>query len=265
MNDEKEPDTGNGQDAPRPGRRGIYLLPNLLTTAAMFAGFFGIVAAMHGRFESAAVAVFVAMVMDGLDGRVARLTHSESAFGAEYDSLSDMVSFGLAPSLIVYEWALVHMGSISTAWGRLGWLAAFVYAAAAALRLARFNVRHDTDDRRFFRGLPSPSAAAVMVGLVWATDHHGLEGDDLMFTAFVVTVLVSGLMVSNVAYYSFKDLNAHKRIPFVAVLLIVLVFVFTTIDPPTMLFGGFMVYTLSGPLFLGWRRLRRKRARQSEG
>jgi CDP-diacylglycerol--serine O-phosphatidyltransferase len=264
MSEEKEQDQTGEQTAPRPGRKGIYLLPNLFTTAAMFAGFFGIVAAMHGRFESAAVAVFVAMVMDGLDGRVARLTHSESAFGAEYDSLSDMVSFGLAPSLIVYEWALVHMGSISTAWGRLGWLAAFVYAAGAALRLARFNVRHDTDDRRYFRGLPSPSAAAVMVGMVWAADHHGLEGSDLMFASFVVTVMASGLMVSNVAYYSFKDLNVHKRIPFVAVLLIVLIFVFTTIDPPTILFGGFMVYTLSGPLLLGWRRLRRRRIRKNE-
>jgi CDP-diacylglycerol--serine O-phosphatidyltransferase len=257
---ESEPQEGQT----RPGRRGIYLLPNLLTTAAMFAGFFGIVAAIHGRFEAAAIAVFVAMLMDGLDGRVARLTHSESAFGAEYDSLSDMVSFGLAPSLIVYEWALVHMGSISTAWGRLGWLAAFIYAAAAALRLARFNVRHDTDDRRFFRGLPSPSAAAVMVGLVWASDHHGLEGANVMFAAFVVTVAVAGLMVSNVAYYSFKDLNVHKRVPFVAMLLIVLLFVFTTIDPPTVLFGGFMIYTLSGPAILAWRRLKRRRLRQSE-
>lgn len=242
-------------------RRGIYLLPNLFTTAALFSGFFGIVAAMHGRFEAAAIAVFVAMLLDGVDGRVARLTHSESAFGAEYDSLSDMVSFGLAPALIVYEWSLVHMGSISTAWGRVGWLAAFIYAVTAALRLARFNIRHDVEDRRFFRGLASPSAAAVMVGLVWVADHHGIPGESLMFPAMVVTLAMGLLMVSSISYYSFKDLDAGKRVPFVAALLIVAIFVFTTIDPPTVLFGGFLAYSLSGPALWVWRRLRRRRGR----
>ncbi|MCK9529897.1 MAG: CDP-diacylglycerol--serine O-phosphatidyltransferase [Gammaproteobacteria bacterium] len=221
--------------------RGIYLLPNLFTTAALFAGFYAIVAAMNGQFEKAAIAVFVAMVLDGLDGRVARLTNTQSEFGAEYDSLSDMVSFGLAPSLVMYQWSLSAMG-------KLGWLAAFVYAAGAALRLARFNTQVGIADKRFFQGLASPAAAAVVAGAVWVGVSYGVDGKSLVFLNFLLTVAAGVLMVSNIRYYSFKDLDLRGKVPFVAVLIVVLVFVFVSIDPPQVLFAAFLVYALSGPV-----------------
>ena len=242
-------------------RRGIYLLPNLFTTAALFAGFYSIVAAMHGRYESAAIAVFVAMVMDGLDGRVARLTHTESEFGAEYDSLADMVSFGLAPALVMYQWALSGMAELGRIPGQLGWLAAFAYASCAALRLARFNTQIGSADKRYFLGLPSPSAAAVMVGLVWVGHDLGWQGDQLMWLAFLVTVGAAALMVSNILYHSFKQIDLRGRVPFVAVLAIVAVFVFASIDPPKVLFAGFLTYGLSGPVLSLWRRRQRARRR----
>lgn len=239
-------------------RKGIYLLPNLFTTAALFAGFYAIVAAMDGRFTAAAVAVFVAIVLDGLDGRIARMTHTTSAFGAEYDSLSDMVSFGLAPSLVMYEWALVHLKPMGWFWAKAGWLAAFFYAAAAALRLARFNTLVGSADKRFFIGLPSPTAAAVLMGMVWTWHDLGVEGERLRLPALILTVLAGALMVSRVRYYSFKDLDLRHRVPFVAVLIIVLAFMFAAIDPPKVLFGGFLLYTLLGPLLSA--RLRRRPA-----
>lgn len=244
-------------------RRGIYLLPNLLTTGAMFAGFYAIVAAMQGRFGAAAVAVFIAMLLDGLDGRVARLTQAQSAFGAEYDSLSDMVSFGLAPALVMYEWALSHLASLGWVWAKLGWLAAFFYTATAALRLARFNVRLETVDKRFFQGLPSPSAAALLMGMVWVWHDLDYAGADLKIPAFALTLVVGALMVSNFSYYSFKDIDLRSRVPFMAALAIVLVFVLTSIDPPKVLFGGFLLYALSGPslkLYRLWHRRRSRRA-----
>jgi len=245
-------------------RRGIYLLPNLFTTGALFAGFYAIVAAMDGRFEAAAVAVFIAIVLDGLDGRIARMTQTTSAFGAEYDSLSDMVSFGLAPSLVMYEWALVHLKSMGWIWAKLGWLAAFFYAAAAALRLARFNTLVGSTDKRYFIGLPSPTAAAVLMGMVWTWHDLGVSGAVLRVPALILTVLVGGLMVSRVRYYSFKDLDLRNRVPFVAVLVIVLVFMFAAIDPPKVLFGGFLLYTLVGP-FISWRRRRPASSRGEAG
>ena len=181
-------------------RRGIYLLPNLFTTAALFAGFYAIVQAMNGRFEAAAVAIFIAMVMDGLDGRVARLTRTQSAFGAEYDSLSDMVSFGVAPALVIYVWALKDMG-------KLGWIAAFVYCAGAALRLARFNTQLEVADKRFFQGLPSPAAAALIAGLVWVMNDYGIKGPDIRWLAWGVTLFAGLTMVSNLHFYSGKDIN----------------------------------------------------------
>ena len=181
-------------------RKGIYILPNLFTTAALFAGFYAIVQAMKGEFWHAAVAVFIAMVMDGLDGRVARWTHTESDFGAQYDSLSDMVSFGLAPALVVYEWGLSGLG-------KLGWLAAFIYSAAAALRLARFNIQTSTDRRLSFHGLPSPAAAAVVTGLVWVLQGYGSPPLWLRITALAVTVLIGAAMVSNIRYHSFKHID----------------------------------------------------------
>lgn len=228
-------------------RRGIYLLPNLFTTGALFAGFYAIVMAMNARFEQAAVGIFVAMVLDGLDGRIARLTRTQSAFGAEYDSLSDMVSFGAAPALVMYVWALQPMG-------RLGWIASFVYCAGAALRLARFNTNIDVVDKRFFQGLPSPAAAALCAGLVWLSDDLGIVREaTLRGVAFAVTLFAGITMVSNVPFYSFKDINLRRSVPFWAILLIVLALVLISIKPPVILFLGIVAYSLSGYVHWIWK------------
>ena len=240
-------------------RRGIYLLPNLFTTGALFGGFYAIVSAMSGRYTAAAIAVFIAMVLDGLDGRVARMTNTQSAFGAEYDSLSDMVSFGLAPALVMYQWSLVHLHAYGWFGGKASWLVAFFYAAAAALRLARFNTQVGVADKRYFQGLPSPTAAAVMIGSVWVAEQFGLSGEALMFPALAVTLLCGGLMVSNVAYYSFKDLDLRKRVPFIAVLLMLGLFVLIALWPSIVLYTLFVIYTLSGPALGIWRRWRKYR------
>ncbi|MDV3237644.1 MAG: phosphatidylcholine/phosphatidylserine synthase [Gammaproteobacteria bacterium] len=242
-------------------RRGIYLLPNLFTTAGLFAGFYGIVASIGGRFEVAALAVFVAMIMDGIDGRVARLTHTQSEFGVQYDSLTDMVCFGLAPALIMYQWALRDMTAYGWFWAKIGWLTAFIYAAAAALRLARFNAQVEVADKRYFQGLPSPSAAAVVTGLVWTGADIGAEGSDLVWVAFALTLMAGLLMVSNFRYYSFKELDFKNKVPFMALLLAVLILVFASIDPPKVLFFGFLTYALSGPAITLWRIRQRRLAR----
>ena len=233
-------------------RRGIYLLPNMFTTAALFAGFYAIVQAMNGNFEQSAVAIFIAMVMDGLDGRVARLTHTESAFGAEYDSLSDMVSFGVAPALIVYVWALKDMG-------KFGWIAAFVYCAGAALRLARFNTQHEVADKGFFQGLPSPAAAALLAGLVWVMNEYHIRGTDIRWLVWGVTLFAGLTMVSNLRYYSGKDINLRKSVPFVGILLIVLTFILISSDPPRVLFSVFALYALSAYVDWLWRAVRGRR------
>ncbi|WP_067496777.1 CDP-diacylglycerol--serine O-phosphatidyltransferase [Ferrovum sp. PN-J185] len=221
-------------------RRGIYLLPNLFTTAALFAGFFAIVQGMNGHFEMAAEAIFIAMIFDGLDGRVARLTHTQSAFGAEYDSLSDMVSFGAAPSLVIYEWSLRGLG-------KLGWIAAFVYCAGAALRLARFNTQLGVADKRWFTGLPSPAAAALLSGMVWVMDaSYQVPGGKIAWLVWALTVFAGLSMVSNVRFYSFKDLNLRRSVPFWAVLLILLGFVVVSIDQARVLWGFFLIYAVSG-------------------
>lgn len=240
--------------------RGIYLLPNIFTAAALFAGFYAIVASMHGRFEPAAIAVFVAMVLDGLDGRVARLTHTESAFGAEFDSLADMVSFGLAPALVMYQWALASMVELGRIPGKLGWLAAFSYAACAALRLARFNTQVGSADKRYFMGLPSPSAAAIVVGLVWVGSDLNLSGEDLLIPALTVTVGASVLMVSRILYHSFKQWDLKGRVPFETILIVILVLVFIAVDTPKTLFTVFLAYGLSGPVL--WLLRARQRARR---
>ena len=235
-------------------RKGIYILPNLFTTAALFAGFYAIVQAMNGQFEYAPIAIFIAMIMDGLDGRVARWTHTESDFGAQYDSLSDMVSFGLAPALVMYEWALSGLG-------KLGWLAAFLYAAAAALRLARFNVQTGGDSR-YFIGLPSPSAAALIAGMVWVLHAtYGVPGKEVSFIALGVTVFAALSMVSNIRYHSFKHMNVKDRVSFVAVIAIVLLFVLISLDPPQVLFMIFLLYAVSGPLFAGVRLYQRRNSK----
>lgn len=239
-------------------RRGIYLLPNLITTAALFAGFYGIVAAMQGKFEQASVVIFIAMVLDALDGRVARMTNTQTEFGAEYDSLADMGSFGLAPALVMYEWALSSLVNVSFTLGKLGWLAAFLYVASAALRLARFNTKASSTDKRYFQGLPSPSAAAVVVGFVWVCHDNGIEGDSVALFALGLIVFAGLMMVSNVSYYSFKDIDFQNKVPFVALLVVVMLFVFAAINPPVTLFGCFMIYALSGPVISLLRRFRKR-------
>ncbi|MFZ5485321.1 MAG: CDP-diacylglycerol--serine O-phosphatidyltransferase [Pseudomonadota bacterium] len=223
-------------------RKGIYLLPNLFTTGALFAGFFAIVQAMNGRFEMAAAAIFIAMVLDGLDGRVARMTRTQSAFGAEYDSLSDMVSFGVAPALVMYSFALQGMG-------KLGWLAAFIYCAGAALRLARFNTMLEVQDKRWFQGLPSPAAASLIAGMVWvAVDNH-FPGGDIRWAAWTLTVFAGLTMVSNLKFYSGKDINLRKSVPFIVIFGIALFFTLVSVDPPIVLFMLFLGYGLSGYLY----------------
>lgn len=248
-------------DQPR-RRRGIYLLPNLFTTAALFAGFYAVVAAMGDRFAEAAVAIFVAMIMDGLDGRVARLTNTASDFGMEYDSLSDMVSFGVAPALVMYQWGFQGLAEYGWLWAKLGWIGAFFYTGCAALRLARFNVRTAVVDKRFFQGLPSPPAAAVVAGAVWLGTELGIEGGTLAIPAFVLTVAVAVLMVSNISYYSFKDFSLTKRVRFTTVLPLLLVFVAIAINPPLVLFVVFGTFAASGPVIslLRWQRRNRKPA-----
>jgi CDP-diacylglycerol--serine O-phosphatidyltransferase len=242
-------------------RTAIYLLPNLFTMAALFAGFYAIIAATQDRYEAAAAAIFFAMVLDGLDGRIARMTNTQSEFGAQLDSLADMISFGLAPALIMYEWALVAMREFGWHWSKLGWLAAFMYVAAAALRLARFNTQLGSMDKRFFQGLASPAAAAMMVGLVWLGTDLSYTGRELVIPAMVITLLCSILMVSRFAYFSFKNISGDKRVSFTAMLIMVLVFVFVSFDPAKFLFTTFLLYMLSGPGFALWRRLRKRRQR----
>ncbi len=249
----------------RPRSRGIYLLPNLFTTAAMFSGFYAIVAAMQGHFEAAAIAIFISMVLDGLDGRVARLTNTQTAFGAEYDSMSDLISFGVAPGLTMYQWSLVHFGEMGTGWGKVGWLAAFVYVACAALRLARFNTHLGKGDKKYFTGLPSPTAAALMAGMVWVFNDLSVSGNNFQFPALLMTLTAGLLMVSNVSYYSFKEIDLRNRVPFVVMIAVLLLFALTTIDPPKVLFTVFVAYTLSGPIIWGLRRYRRMQRRKKEG
>ena len=246
-----------GMVPPRGGalrRRGIYLLPNLFTTAGLFAGFYAIVQAMNGRFGEAAVAIFVAGLLDGLDGRVARMTRTQSEFGAEYDSLADMVSFGAAPALVLYEWALKDLD-------RFGWIAAFVYCAGAALRLARFNVMMDVVDKRYFQGLPSPAAAALVAGFVWLADDNKIPLDDwgLQWVAAFLALYGGLTMVSNVPFYNFKGINFRRSVPFWVLLLIVLSFVLVSFDPPIVLFLLFCAYGMSG--YVLWAMGKRARPR----
>ena len=230
-------------------RRGIYLLPNSFTAAALFAGFYAIVMAMSGRYDSAAVAIFAAMVLDSLDGRVARMTNTQSEFGAQFDSLADMVSFGAAPALIVYEWSLRGLG-------KLGWLAAFVYFAGAALRLARFNTNVAVVDKRYFQGLPSPAAAALVAGFLWIMTDSGVQGAHVAWVSFVITLFAGLTMVTNVPFYSFKDVSLRRSVPFITIFLIVLLIGVIAYQPPLVLFGLFVLYGLSGYVLYAWHRIK---------
>ncbi|MEE9332490.1 MAG: CDP-diacylglycerol--serine O-phosphatidyltransferase [Granulosicoccaceae bacterium] len=236
--------------------RGIYLLPNLFTTSALFAGFYSIIASIGGRFETAAIAILVAMVLDGFDGRVARMTNTATAFGAEYDSMADMVSFGAAPAILMYTWSL---DSLSVAqYGQLSWVMAFVFTACCGLRLARFNVAVGTADKRFFQGLACPAAAACLASLVWVSEEAHVAGADIVWLAALVTILGGLLMVSSFTYYSFKDLGDSKKVPFAMLLGLLLLFVTTAVDPPKMILIASMTYGISGPAYTLFRRLRKR-------
>ena len=241
----------------KPRGKGIYLLPNLLTTGCLFAGFYAVVAAIDKHFDHAGMAVFAAMIFDTLDGRIARLTKTESAFGKEYDSLADMVAFGLAPAIVAYQWGVVRIAEFGHHWGRFGWLACFFYAAAAALRLARFNARAASADKRYFEGLPSPSAAAIVAAFVWFVSDWREPGLGGLVAAFLLTATAGALMVSRFGYPSFKQFDLDRRIKFVYMLLVPLFFVAIAVDPPTMLLSMFGIYALSAPLLWAGRRIRR--------
>lgn len=245
------------EPALRPRRKGVYVLPNLFTLAALFGGFYAIVMAMNGKFEQSAIGVFCAMVLDSLDGRVARMTNTQSTFGEQMDSLSDMVSFGAAPALIVYEWALKGLG-------KLGWVAAFIYCACAALRLARFNTNLTVVDKRFFQGLPSPAAAAVVMGFIWVMDDAGYQGADVrgwvVWTAFGVALLAGLTMVTNLPFYSFKEFSLKRTVPFVVIVALALGIALINLHPPIVLFIVFCVYGGSGYGVYAWKRMTGRRA-----
>ncbi|CAM5797268.1 CDP-diacylglycerol--serine O-phosphatidyltransferase [Rhizobacter fulvus] len=260
MNDASPlPDEDNSPAAEttRPRRKGLYMLPNAITLAALFSGFYAIVMAINGRFELSCIAVFCAAVLDSLDGRVARMTNSQSAFGEQMDSLSDMVSFGAAPALIVYIWGLKDLG-------KAGWIPAFVYIAGAALRLARFNVNIGVVDKRFFQGLPSPAAAAIVIGLVWVVDDAGFKGVSqipaLAYTAFALTLFAGLSMVTNAPFYSFKVVGSRRTVPFIVIVAIAIAIALVALDPPKVLFAIFCAYGLSGYAIYAWRRMKGKRA-----
>jgi CDP-diacylglycerol--serine O-phosphatidyltransferase len=247
MHDGEESTGNNPAVVIRKRRKGIYILPNLFTLAALFGGFYAIVMAMNGRFDQAAIGVFCAMILDSLDGRVARMTNTQSAFGEQMDSLSDMVSFGAAPALIAYVWALTSLG-------RWGWIGAFVYCACAALRLARFNVNTAVVDKRFFQGLPSPAAAALVAGFIWLMTDAGISGMEVRWITFGLTLYAGLTMVTNVPFYSFKDVQMKRSVPFAAIVLIALGIAVINIHPPTVMFGLFVLYGLSGYVVYGWRK-----------
>lgn len=239
---------------PRLRSKGIYLLPNAFTTAALFSGFFAIVNAMNDQFQVAAIAIFASLVLDGMDGRIARMTNTQSAFGEQYDSLADMVSFGVAPALVAYEWALKDLG-------KWGWLAAFTYCAGAALRLARFNVNTGVVDKKFFQGLPSPAAGALMAGFIWLADDNKIPVRDTLipWITFFIAVYAGLTMVSNARFYSGKALDVRYRVPFGVMILMILTFVLISSNPPLTLFGVFVVYSISGYVIWAWERLSGKR------
>ncbi|CAM2742146.1 CDP-diacylglycerol-serine O-phosphatidyltransferase (phosphatidylserine synthase) [Legionella steigerwaltii] len=235
---------------------GIYLLPNLFTTASLFAAFYSLVASMKGQFEASIIAIFIGMIADGLDGRIARLTHTQTEFGAEYDSLSDMVTFGVAPSLLLYNLMLSQLGKV-------GWLVAFVYTAAVALRLARFNTQLETADKRYFQGLPCPPSAAVIASFSWLCYQHDWENMFVTILAAILSLIASGLMVSNFRYYSFKEVDFKGKVPFLYVLVMIILFVAIAANPSLVLFVGFTIYALSG-LFMTLLALQKMRKKKSK-
>ncbi len=241
--------------------RGIYLLPNLFTTSALLAGFYSLIAAHNGQFESAAISIIVAMVLDGFDGRVARMTNTTTAFGAEYDSMADMVSFGAAPAFLMYAWSLSSLPAAE--YGQLGWVVCFVYCGCCGLRLARFNVQVGVADKRFFQGLACPSAAAVLASFVWVSEEMGRTGEQLIILSFLLTLFCGLLMVSTFMYYSFKDLGESRKVPFAMLLGLLLLLVTTAVDPPKMILIASMLYAAAGPSYALFRWVR-KRSRRNQ-
>jgi CDP-diacylglycerol--serine O-phosphatidyltransferase len=253
-----EPTQPTPPNPPRPRGRGIYLLPNLFTSGGLFAGFYAIIAATQGQFDNACVAVFIAAILDGVDGRVARLTNTQSEFGMQYDSLADLISFGLAPALVMYHWALSTTRLDGVVPGKLGWIAAFLYAACAALRLARFNSQVGQVDKRWFIGLASPAAAGLVVSFVWTCHEFGFTGEELRYVALAVTVAAALLMVSRLRYFSFKGGGPRSdRVPFLGIIVILAVVIAIAVDPPIVLLAIGTLYALSGPVYWIWRRLRK--------
>ena len=244
-------------------RRGIYLLPNLLTTGALFAGFYSIVAAIDGNFIGAAWGIYVAMFLDGLDGRVARMTSTESDFGKEFDSLADMLSFGLAPAIVTYQWGVARLSEYGPLWGRLGWLAAFLYTVSAALRLARFNTAASSD-RHYFHGLPSPPAAAGIAAMVWGSVEYEIGGLTALVAGFAITALTGLAMISNFRYPSFKDIDLSSRVPFGNLMFVAGLLIVVALNPPVVIFSMFFVYTTSAPTIWAWRQVRRRKSLAKE-
>ena len=248
----------------KPRRKGVFLLPNLMTTGALFAGFFSIISGIGGQYTQAAIAVVIAGVLDGLDGRLARLTNTQSDFGIQYDSLSDLVSFGLAPALLMYNWSLIHLKAISPMAGKLGWLAAFLYAACAALRLARFNTQAGSADKRFFQGLASPAAAGTMVATIWFCNDRAIAGDTVSWLMLLMTVGLGLLMFSRVRYFSFKSGPAGDQVPIMWLFFLVLIFVLLAIDTPLVLFLIGLIYVTSGLLHTGLGLRQRRQLRKNQ-
>ncbi len=237
----------------QPPRGGIYLLPNLLTTIGLFAGFYAVVAGMNRHFEVAAIAIFIAMIADGLDGRVARLTGTQSIFGGHYDSMADMLSFGAAPGLVVYSWSISYLG-------KFGWLVAFLYTAATALRLARFNTQlHEPEVKPHSQGLTCTAAAGMMASMVWLGSLYVSNGEILAIPVAILTVMVAGLMVSTCRYYVFKKIDFKGKVPFFAVVIAVFTITAVALDPPEILFCLFLIYVLSGPVITFWQVRKMKR------
>ena len=236
---------------PQHRRRGIYILPNIITLSALFCGFYAIVMSLNKEFQQATTAIFIAMVLDNLDGRVARLTHTQSPFGAQLDSLSDMVTFGVAPAVVAYEWALKELD-------RFGWVAAFIYCACAALRLARFNTNVGTVDKRFFQGMSSPVAAGVVSGFIWHMSDFSIPGDGYGWICWGIVVFAGFTMVSNIPFFSFKEIDIRRSVPFIFVIGLVLIVVTVAFDPPKVLYAAFVVYTISGYMLFIWRKIRRR-------
>ncbi|TXR51546.1 CDP-diacylglycerol--serine O-phosphatidyltransferase [Reinekea thalattae] len=254
--DNKKDDEHHIDNLENLGRKGVYLIPNLLTTSALFAGFYAIISSINGNYIYACIAIFIAQLLDGADGRVARMTHTQSEFGAQYDSMSDVMAFGLAPAILAFQWALQDLDTV-------GWVAAFIYVAGAALRLARFNVQIGKIDKKYFIGLASPAAAAVIWSTIWSMEKFGVSGGQISWLMAIITPLIGVMMVSPVRYFSFKDISAQRRVPFFGLLAIVMVFALVALDPARVLFGFAITYALHGPILELWKYVKRKKLETS--